>query len=430
MFMTNIIAKLRRICNQYNVYLYGAGMYGRTLLAFIQEQNIGHIEKYIVSGPDKQQVVLGVNVITLEEYSEQRIINGRNAKEDIIIVTVSDIYSTEVIRKLEDRKRYNYVLFTKKEWDVINQKTLFNCITPEKNIAVLMYHRIIDSDYNFWKLNITPETFEKHIRYISENYRVLKLDEEWEDIVEPDQRYVVITFDDGYVDNYRFALPILEKYHVPATIFVSTDLIDTDEMYWWDELEKIFIIDEYLGEFVFAGISYKITDSKDRAEVCLAIRNYLKSMNPTEQRTSMDELRSVLELDKPCTSELRCVNTLELVRMAESPNITIGGHTKSHLSMGDIHPKELLKSEIEEALDILEKKTGKEMNVFAYPFGGIEDRCDLADQLLAECGIKKSVLVRNGNVKADDEMYNIPRHMLFETDDIEMKMRKIWGVYG
>lgn len=101
-------------------------------------------------------------------------------------------------------------------------------------------------------------------------------------------------FDDGYVENYQYALPILEKYHVPATIFVSTDLIGMNEMYWWDELEKIFIVDKYLGEFVFKDDLYRIKDSVDSERVCLAIRNRIKNMNPMERKKSLNALRSAL----------------------------------------------------------------------------------------------------------------------------------------
>ncbi len=429
-FNTGIITKLRDICNQYNIYLYGAGMYGKTLCAYIQEQKIGYIDKFIVSERDAGQVVLGKNVITLEEYSAQRTTISEFVEEDIIIIAVSERYSTEVVNRLENRNLHNYITLTQKEWDVIGREVLFDWVIPQKNIAVLMYHRIIDSDYTFWQLNVSPKTFEKHIKYISENYKVLRLEEEWSDIVVPDEKYVVITFDDGYVDNYRFALPILEKYQVPATIFVSTDLIDTDDMYWWDELEKIFIVDKYVGEFVFAGIQYKIADLNDRRKVCLTIRNRIKVMSSAERRNSMSELRSVMKVEQSFTSELRCVNTSELIRMAESPYVTIGGHTKSHLSMGKVHSAELLHSEMEESLEILEKKIGKKIEVFAYPFGGAEDWCDASDQIMVECGIKKSVLVKNGNVSIDDKMYNIPRHMIFDSEDIVKKMRKIWGIYG
>lgn len=428
--MNNIITKLRDACGHSRIYLYGAGMYGRTLCTFIQEQKIGYVEKFIVSKLDTPRIILRKKVILFEEYAICRTLNSESDKKDLIIIAVSEENSEDIINRLESKKIYPYITLCKEEWEIINNETLFDHIFPQKNIAVLMYHRIIDSDYTFWQLNVSPKTFEKHIKYISENYKVLRLEEEWSDIVVSDEKYVVITFDDGYVDNYRFALPILEKYQVPATIFVSTDLIDTDDMYWWDELEKIFIVDKYVGEFVFAGIQYKIADLNDRRKVCLTIRNRIKDMSSAERRNSMSELRSVMKVEQSFTSELRCVNTSELIRMAESPYVTIGGHTKSHLSMGKVHSAELLHSEMEESLEILEKKIGKKIEVFAYPFGGAEDWCDASDQIMVECGIKKSVLVKNGNVSIDDKMYNIPRHMIFDSEDIVKKMRKIWGIYG
>lgn len=428
--MIDDVTRLRCASEHRRIYLYGAGKYGRILYAFMQEQGIGHIEKFIVSEAVEKKVVLGRKVITLEEYAAGRTLDHESAKADVIIVAASGKNSVEIVRQLENRKLYNYLVLTREEWDAIENLVLFDNIIPQKNIAVLMYHRIIDSDYNFWKLNISPATFEKHIKYISENYTVLRLEEEWDDLVEADRKYVVITFDDGYVDNYQFALPILEKYHVPATIFVSTDLIDTNEMYWWDELEKIFIVDKYIGEFEFDDVLYRVADSNDRERVCLKIRNRIKNMNPVERRGSMSALRSALGVEQPYSSELRCVNTSELTKMSASPYITIGAHTKSHLSMGNIHSNELLRSEIEESLNILEKKTGKKVKVFAYPFGGDEDWCSIADQIVAECGINKTALVRNGNISVKDRMRNIPRHMVFEGEDMETKMKKIWGLYG
>lgn len=428
--MINIITRLRHVCSQHRIFIYGAGKYGRSLYAFMQEQDIGDIEKFIVSESNGESTVWGRKVITLKEYDSRRIIDGVSVEADLIIVAVSGKYSAEIVKQLENRKLYNYLILAQEEWAVICNEVLFDTVFPQRNIAVLMYHRVINSNYYFWKLNVSPTTFEKHIKYISENYKVLRLEEEWDNLVDVNRKYVVITFDDGYVDNYQYALPILEKYHVPATIFVSTDLIDTNEMYWWDELEKIFIVDKYLGEFVFNDVLYRITDSADSKRVCIAIRNRIKNMRPAERKKSMNALRSVLGLRQSYTSELRCVNTSEIARMAASPFITIGGHTKSHLSMGSSHSVGLLRSEMMESLNLLEKKIGKKVEVFAYPFGGAEDRCDAADRIAVECGMKKTVLVKNGNVSVSDDMYNLPRHMMFENDNIEAKMRRIWGLYG
>lgn len=428
--MFDIAAKLENACVNRRVYLYGAGMYGRILCSFMKEKKIGKIENFIVSEQETQRVVWGKNVISLHEYSNQRAFEGKQTGDDLIIIAVSEQYCAEIIKELESKKIYNYINLSMDEWKIIEQNTSFVDVIPKKNIAVLMYHRIIDSDYHFWKLNVSPKIFEQQIKYISKNYDVLKLGDEWQDIVKENQKYVAITFDDGYVDNYRFALPVLEKYHVPATIFVSTDLIDTDEMYWWDELEKIFVLDKYIGEFILDGVTYKAMDLKSRENICLTIRNKIKNMTPLKRKECMRELRLTLGVKQAKTSELRCINTQELRRMAESPYVTIGGHTKSHLSMGSFHSNDLLRLEIEESLTILEKKIGRRPDVFAYPFGGADDRCDMADQILLECGIKKSLLVRAGNINVNDKMYNLPRHMIFEDDDIEKKLNRIWGIYG
>lgn len=428
--MVDSVTKLRDACGQRRIYLYGAGVYGRKLFAFMQEQNIGQIKNFIVSETASEKNVLGQEVITLEEYAAERPFGRESTEKELIIVAASEKNGAEIVQQLEKKGLNNYLTLTQEDWEEIDNAVLFNRITPMKNIAVLMYHRVIDSNYNFWKLNISPATFEKHIKYISENYKVLRLEEEWSNLVDANRKYVVITFDDGYADNYQYALPILEKYHVPATIFVSTDLIDTNEMYWWDELEKVFIVDKYLGEFVFDDVLYRIRNSADSERVCLTIRNRIKNMGPVERKKSMSELRSVLGQGQAYDTKLRCVNTLELAEMAASPVITIGAHTKSHLSMGSRHSVELLRSEMTESINLLEKKIGKKVEVFAYPFGGAEDWCEAADRIAAECGMKKTVLVKNGNVSVKDKMYNLSRHMMFENDNIEVKMRRIWGLYG
>ena len=140
-----------------------------------------------VSGSDAQRNVFGEDVITLDEYcargiSAQKSFKGESGEEELIIVAVSEKYSAEIVGQLEERGLRNFRTVTREEWEAIEHATSFDSISPQKNIAVLMYHRIIDSDYGFWKLNVSPRTFEKHIKYISENYKVLRLEENWKDL--------------------------------------------------------------------------------------------------------------------------------------------------------------------------------------------------------------------------------------------------------
>ncbi|KHE93345.1 MAG: putative polysaccharide deacetylase [Candidatus Scalindua brodae] len=102
--------------------------------------------------------------------------------------------------------------------------------TNKKGLTILTYHSIsneIEPDET-----VTPEEFEKQLQYIKENYKVISLEEAVEYIqtdIEKISGSIVITFDDGYSDNYRYAYPLLNKHNFPATIFLVSDFINDKE---------------------------------------------------------------------------------------------------------------------------------------------------------------------------------------------------------
>ena len=102
--------------------------------------------------------------------------------------------------------------------------------TNKKGLTILTYHSIsneIEPDET-----VTPEEFEKQLQYIKENYKVISLEEAVEYIqtdIKKISGSIVITFDDGYSDNYRYAYPLLNKHNFPATIFLVSDFINDKE---------------------------------------------------------------------------------------------------------------------------------------------------------------------------------------------------------
>ena len=113
-------------------------------------------------------------------------------------------------------------------------------------IIILLYHRCAEMDSDPQLMGISPQNFEEQIRWIVDHYPVLRFDDEWNEVKEPS---VIITFDDGYEDNYLNAVPVLEKFNCPATIFVTTGLIDTEMELWNDEVERIVLLNtELIGK--------------------------------------------------------------------------------------------------------------------------------------------------------------------------------------
>src|ERR1700759_3055747 len=91
------------------------------------------------------------------------------------------------------------------------------------NIIVLMYHRVDKVDTNPWSICVSPENFEKQIRFLKQNFNIITVDELVIQLRSNtiNQNAVCITFDDGYADNYIHAKPVLEKYNCPATFFIT-----------------------------------------------------------------------------------------------------------------------------------------------------------------------------------------------------------------
>src|SRR3989344_6199457 len=102
---------------------------------------------------------------------------------------------------------------------------------------ILFYHRIAEVSDDPHLLSVSPKRFEDQLKYLQNNFKIISLKEfaqnfKNEKII---RNSIVITFDDGYVDNLINALPILKKLQIPATVFVTAGKINSNEPFYWDE---------------------------------------------------------------------------------------------------------------------------------------------------------------------------------------------------
>ena len=111
-------------------------------------------------------------------------------------------------------------------------------------VKIIMYHRV-GANNEIWSVDaVDSSDFEKQIRYLIKTHKIISLEELTKILIEKkslQKRTAVITFDDGYKDNYINAYPILKKYNIPATIFLTTGHINSDKFFWWDRLGYILL---------------------------------------------------------------------------------------------------------------------------------------------------------------------------------------------
>ena len=108
---------------------------------------------------------------------------------------------------------------------------------------VLMYHRIAEPQIDPWQLAVSKKNFRDHLQVLSASGKVISTQELIECVrnekLESD--CFCITSDDGYQDNFLHAFPLIEEYECPATFFIASGKIGSNEPYWWDLMTDIFL---------------------------------------------------------------------------------------------------------------------------------------------------------------------------------------------
>src|SRR3954453_14358280 len=116
---------------------------------------------------------------------------------------------------------------------------------------ILMYHRIAEDPLDPWHLCVTPDNFKEQLEVLrSTGLRIIHLRELAASLAlgKVPKRSVVITFDDGYLDNLENGRPLLERYGIPATVFIASGYLASEGEFWWDAMDRVLLTPGQLPE--------------------------------------------------------------------------------------------------------------------------------------------------------------------------------------
>ncbi|MEJ5961887.1 polysaccharide deacetylase family protein [Pedobacter immunditicola] len=259
---------------------------------------------------------------------------------------------------------------------------------------VLMYHKIAEQELDIWDLAVSPDRFEQQLQVLKKKTKIVSLQQ----LMTTKSRFknrVAITFDDGYMDNIKMAKPILEKYQVPATFFVTSRHDQHECEYWWDILENCILNTENLPpvfmmfiegkEFVFCleEETYLTTEIFElhkqwkayledpptlRAKLYYELWLLLKVLPFKEQKHYLKKIQQWAQVADGLRADYRTMSASDLELLANSSLFTIGSHTANHPSLAQ-HDAAFQKREIVENRDYLEKIVGRKIQFLAYPYG-------------------------------------------------------------
>ncbi len=276
---------------------------------------------------------------------------------------------------------------------------------------IIMYHSVvdetnapfIDQDYS-----VSVKTFESQIKYLKYHANVISLSEMmnciYGDRALPENA-VVLTFDDGYMNNLTHAAPILKKYDVPATIYLCTGYIDRKQSQWDDVLYTSFQFRSRQA-LVWDGQQYDLSDSNTLRQAFGEVAGQLIVSNISERDQILAEISEQLQ---PCREPPQLTMGWDDVRLlrADYPGIELGLHTVDHLDMTSLTAAQV-KDEIARSQATFASEMGYDARHYSYPYGRHSE--PVAEQLRA-MGLQSAVITQPTDlVTADTNPFMMPRY--------------------
>jgi peptidoglycan/xylan/chitin deacetylase (PgdA/CDA1 family) len=272
-----------------------------------------------------------------------------------------------------------------------------------KSLTVVNYHRIDDpfrKDFDSFKPNVsaTSHDFDRQMEYLAQWFNVVSLKDivEWLDGHKDLPPYAaLVTFDDGYLDNYTSAFPILRKHHLPALIFLTTEHIGTDAPFYWDMAAYCFS-HARSDHLILPNEQVQHWSSQDELErVSKTWIEFMKTLPQAETQRHVQGLPEQLGVSIPEGFFRNLMMDWDQVREMHGQGIEFGAHTMHHPILTRIS-LEQVREEVRGSKSRIEAELGEAVLGFAYPNGQSSDLNDSIEKIVAECGIRAAFTLLNG----------------------------------
>ena len=301
----------------------------------------------------------------------------------------------------------------------------------------LTYHRVADLATDPQLQAVSVAHFEEQVRAIASQHTTLTAGELFAAMREgrrlPD-RAVVITLDDGYEDALLAAKPILDRYEVRATVFVTSGQVGSGREFWWDEVERIVLMpgelparieieargamfeselrdDAIWGEGDAAreaGWNIGMPVRNQRQHLYLALCDFLRPLAGATREIALGQLREHVGAGDFARSTHRALSPAQLLELTSGGTFEIGAHTTSHALLSALGP-DAQREEIEESRRALADLAGTPVTSFCYPHGGRDAYTPLTERLVRAAGFDGACANHYGIVLPWRDRYAVPR---------------------
>lgn len=289
--------------------------------------------------------------------------------------------------------------------------------------TIMTFHGLSDGSGDAgildWSLHLPVEVFRSVCALLSAEYHVISMSDfiaaRSKKLTLP-ANSVVLTFDDGFESNFKLAYPILQRFKLPATIFVTTGFLDGADMLWFQRIDLAF------GRTCKESLTWKINERKlrlflrtreERQNSLVELMPELKLLPDADLLGEVNRIERALGVDPPRLADLpapmRPLTWANANEMIAGGLIEIGGHTHTHPILSRCESFSM-QAEITTCRDRIRAETGVAPVSFAYPNGGQEDYTGETVRMVKAAGFKSACTTISGRIDADSSLFHLPRY--------------------
>ncbi len=297
--------------------------------------------------------------------------------------------------------------------------SIFN---ERRKLIILIYHRVLNSPDFMNPNHATSDSFEWQMKLLANYFNVLPLSVALDKLKAGSLPpcAVCITFDDGYADNYLNALPILKRYDLPATFFITSGVLNENRMWNDDIVETVRHYEKPVLDLTALDLGvYDIDTPNKKSQIAKQIENHLKYL-PFAERAK--KCKVIANLTPNLPQNLMLTNE-QLKNLSNELGMEIGGHSVNHPILANIEPINWQR-EIQDCKTQLENIIEKTVRYFAYPNGKFNMDFDQQHAIFVKkCGYEAAFSTNWCCVSQKSDLFSLPRFTPWDKTPMKFMLR-------
>jgi peptidoglycan/xylan/chitin deacetylase (PgdA/CDA1 family) len=310
-----------------------------------------------------------------------------------------------------------------------------------KKITILAYHGVSTRDRtngirNQGGNHLAIAKFSKQIEYLAKHRKVVPLTDVIELLSQGQQippGVAAITFDDGYRSIRTLAWPVLKSWGIPATVFIATRWINSQEMLWFDKIEYAIEHIDDRGSINIQidghSLRYPISSRRERIRTCYKIKELCKSVDNDVRQIIVEELSKLCgnNFNISPDDDYAPLSWNEIIELNAHRSISFGSHSDGHGILSKLS-SEQAKQDILVSKSEIESHLGEPARFFAYPNGLPGDFNEGTKRILREAGFSCGLSTISGMNDCDTDKFELRRVCVSNNDDLFGFLAKLSGL--